>query len=915
MSEQTKGNNPLSSPEQPSEQESVSSHSRARLLDAQRTDEHIREIETDGLIEVDSFGEMPMIKPEGQITTRHRALSEAPFLSPALRKDRKRYGAGSGAFEKSKGPACGLEPQDDDSVVVPLDVCRLSRGGVYIETSLGPVLVGSPSGTLKDILKGKLALPRFLVAPTDAFARTLGMHLGLNLADFEMIALYSHLCGSDCKETPTIICDTVAQSNAMRIALTESLFPQVVNEKVFASDFTTNQSNMKLKMNISEETESLRSRYFAVDRGPLALDDLVAIKSLEEDGEDGIVTFEQNGLTLLISKEEGHGGEVRVKEVQGSGRARKLKVSAIMKLPDSPPSLGPAFEFTPPLFGVTVLGNSNGFDPEGFPTGYIVWVNRRGVLINPPAYCAMRMEVEFGIHPDMIKCVVLTSSHGDVGQGAFQKILQEERIVTHTTKTIFDSFVRKYASLSGLRPKALKSASRFRQVRIGTPIKICAASFEFFYNFDVAPTLGFTVSFGGKTLLFSGGFSFCADTMIELHAEKSISSARRDFMLGLITDRNYDQVFYDAPLGNDASARVFETLGRNLSEDFKAKLLVNHASLVANLPIGLHRGPTGTGNMSTIVFDVETPSYSSARNLIESVEGIMFFKGLSIEHAASLVQIAEVKSFKAGETVMKASCPILFFSIILSGRVDVIYPREEDEGEARDDEKNADEPTGTSEDKVHQWVTGDCFGEEALIAGVSTLNGVTATDVKLLQIAVVDLQWILAGTRVRERIQHCHDMRVLGNSMERVLQSNSLLRSLTRGQKLAFEMNASVEHADAGSFIWSKDDPTDFAILIMEGMAVFPNAVAKLMSGLIKKSGTMMVKREDTRHNYCPEVFGRGAWVGNASDLVETGGVRRNTLKATSSCQFYKIKSRAVADILTANPGLYIALGESEFVL
>mmetsp|Transcript_18461 Transcript_18461/g.36952 ORF Transcript_18461/g.36952 Transcript_18461/m.36952 type:complete len:347 (+) Transcript_18461:1643-2683(+) len=298
MSEQTKGNNPLSSPEQPSEQESVSSHSRARLLDAQRTDEHIREIETDGLIEVDSFGEMPMIKPEGQITTRHRALSEAPFLSPALRKDRKRYGAGSGAFEKSKGPACGLEPQDDDSVVVPLDVCRLSRGGVYIETSLGPVLVGSPSGTLKDILKGKLALPRFLVAPTDAFARTLGMHLGLNLADFEMIALYSHLCGSDCKETPTIICDTVAQSNAMRIALTESLFPQVVNEKVFASDFTTNQSNMKLKMNISEETESLRSRYFAVDRGPLALDDLVAIKSLEEDGEDGIVTFEQNGLTL-----------------------------------------------------------------------------------------------------------------------------------------------------------------------------------------------------------------------------------------------------------------------------------------------------------------------------------------------------------------------------------------------------------------------------------------------------------------------------------------------------------------------------------------------------------------------------------------------------------------------------------------
>ena len=33
--------------------------------------------------------------------------------------------------------------------------------------------------------------------------------------------------------------------------------------------------------------------------------------------------------------------------------------------------------FVPPTFGVTVLGNSHGFDPKGCTSGYIIWVNGR----------------------------------------------------------------------------------------------------------------------------------------------------------------------------------------------------------------------------------------------------------------------------------------------------------------------------------------------------------------------------------------------------------------------------------------------------------------------------------------------------------------------------------------------------------
>ncbi|GMH92817.1 hypothetical protein TrVE_jg10815 [Triparma verrucosa] len=95
---------------------------------------------------------------------------------------------------------------------------------------------------------------------------------------------------------------------------------------------------------------------------------------------------------------------------------------------------------------------------------------------------------------------------------------------------------------------------------------------------------------------------------------------------------------------------------------------------------------------------------------------------------------------------------------------------------------------------------------------------------------------------------------------------------------------------------------------------VFPNSIAKLMNGLVKKNGTMMVKKEDIRHVYCPEVFVRGSWIGNVSDLFESTGVHRNTLKTVSECTYLRIEANAISDIFMKNPGLFVALG-SEFVL
>ena len=39
------------------------------------------------------------------------------------------------------------------------------------------------------------------------------------------------------------------------------------------------------------------------------------------------------------------------------------------------------FNFNPPIFGVTVLGASHGFDPKGSVSGYIIWINGRLIYL------------------------------------------------------------------------------------------------------------------------------------------------------------------------------------------------------------------------------------------------------------------------------------------------------------------------------------------------------------------------------------------------------------------------------------------------------------------------------------------------------------------------------------------------------
>ena len=136
------------------------------------------------------------------------------------------------------------------------------------------------------------------------------------------------------------------------------------------------------------------SEYFRVFDGErLTLDSLVTFLHFNS---EGIVTIpgvgENSGAYLELRHRSLNGGEFIVDEINKiTNRRRRAIVSQFIDLPEVLP-FHPAPTnsiFDPPSFGVTVLGNSHGFDPSGSTSGYVLWINRRGYMIDPPPYASV----------------------------------------------------------------------------------------------------------------------------------------------------------------------------------------------------------------------------------------------------------------------------------------------------------------------------------------------------------------------------------------------------------------------------------------------------------------------------------------------------------------------------------------------
>ena len=68
-----------------------------------------------------------------------------------------------------------------------------------------------------------------------------------------------------------------------------------------------------------------------------------------------------------------------------------------------------------------------GFDPCGHTTGFVLWCNGSGIMVDPPPFSNSYLK-SMGINPAKISAIIITHCHADHDAGAIEKILFEKKI-------------------------------------------------------------------------------------------------------------------------------------------------------------------------------------------------------------------------------------------------------------------------------------------------------------------------------------------------------------------------------------------------------------------------------------------------------------------------------------------------------
>jgi len=653
----------------------------------------------------------------------------------------------------TKSPAM-LVPEQRDN---PFEIHDLQRGGQIVAWGDFVAQLSAYPETIKDTMDSSYGVPDVYVLPEHLF----DIAIGVSRAEVEFPTYFNFYIRN---RKTTFVCRR-AQLRPLLAVLQEAIFGprRVWSEEDYGGAPAT--ADLMREM-----------AYFKKDpnrpRGRLTLRDMADILVFDGDGKVLV-----KGVTISAL-----GGDRYRFQADG-----KVREHTFRPLPKPQPVPSSSRRYSPPFFGVTVIGSGHGFDPDSVTSGFIIWINGRGVLIDPPVDTTRWMRVN-GVDSRLIEDVILTHCHADHDAGTLQKVLEEGRIRIHTTPTIIESFTRKYRGLLGLTHSQVSSLFDFHPIHVNENINIAGGVFHFVYNFHPIPTLGFDVSFQDKRVAYSGDNLNDKDMLTQLHQEGLFSEERLQQLLQFRWDA--DIILHEAgipPIHTPLSTLV------DLPDEIKANVYVNHIS-AKNIPAdsGLTLAPPGVSK--TLVLEVEPPPLWLPQRMMDLFSGVDLFWQLSIIKVGDFLRISRYQKYQAGEVLVRTGTRGSEFFLILSGEAEVIQ-----RGEV-----------------LTRLGRHDYFGEVAVLLGSERTADVLAyTEMEVLIVSALDFQRFIAGTDIARVLRMVAESRM--HEGWPLMNENNILSRLSLRQKTQLIPSMRQRSVPQGKLLYRKGDRIRCLYLIKQG--------------------------------------------------------------------------------------------------
>ena len=509
----------------------------------------------------------------------------------------------------------------------------------------------------------------------------------------------------------------------------------------------------------------------------------------------------------------GRGFDVRLVQPDGGQAEKMLEVGRLPRLVRAiPRDLREAIQFASerPRFGVTPLGTSHGFDPAGDFTSFIIWINSKGILVDPSPEALAYLE-QIGVAPLDVPYVFLTHVHADHDGGLIEKLLSGSRTTVIASDPVFRAFAEKAQLVTGHdfeREGLVRHVSANPDSRVRIEVAGEFAELETRWNMHPIPTNGLKVTVGGHTFGYSGDTQYDPALLERLRDPRDLRRLLRTRI--------------ERPCTRDAG-----------SEECRRAQLdqISTAALPAPVP-GLHCAPEAVARRTFLVHvaDEDVPEgfvpgkprlfatqallpptpRSQERVLLETMRLVAYLYDMPDETLETLLHAGEIVTYGPEEVIVTKG-PVgrdepLHFQIITDGRVSV-----------RDGRR-----------VIAALVKADTFGEW----GISHQRGFRAADVvadrpsRTIRLGEEQYHWLVGKHPViQERISRIRSLLPrLQLAQERAWlkaeagsSARSVIEHMTSSQLSSFAIFGKVHTFKRGQHIVVQGDEADGFYILLSG--------------------------------------------------------------------------------------------------